>query len=160
MKPSIAIPVLLLLCACTAGGWGLRPGESTEGDVRRSMGAPALEIPGTGSSRTLVYPTGPLGTETFMATIDRDGKLRSFEQVLDEEHFMRIQTGTSTRDEVTRIIGPPARTVEFSRKNQIGWMYRFRDAWGYFVDMTVSFDAQGIVAEKASVRIDPSRNSR
>lgn len=161
MKPAFAIPLLFLLGACTLGALGLKPGESTEADVRRAMGAPALEFSEPDGARTLVYPTGPMGTETFMASLDRDGKLRGFDQVLDEAHFMRIQTGTSTRDDVSRIIGPPARTVAFSRKNQVGWMYRFRDAWGYFVDMTVSFDAQGVVAEKAAIRIDPGgRNNR
>ena len=162
MKPAVAIPLFVLLGACTVGGLGLKPGESTEAEVRRAMGAPALEFPGPDGARTLVYTTGPLGTDTFMASLDRNGKLRGYEQVLDEAHFMRIQTGASSRDDVSRIIGPPSRTVNFTRKNQVGWIYRFRDSFGYFADMTVSFDAQGVVAEKAMVRIDPGgdRNNR
>ena len=162
MKPAVALPLVFLLCACTVGSLSLKPGESTEADVRRTMGSPSLEFSDGDGARTLVYPTGPLGTATYMARVDRDGRLRRYEQVLDEDHFMRIQTGASSRDEVSRLIGPPSRTVNFTRKNQVGWIYRFRDTFGYMADMTVSFDAQGLVAEKAMVRIDPGgdRNNR
>jgi len=162
MKPAVSIPLLFLLGACTLGALGLKPGESTEADVRRAMGAPALEFADAAGTRTLVYPTGPMGTQTFMASVDRDGRLKRYEQVLDEDHFMRIQTGASSRDEVSRLIGPPSRTVNFTRKSQVGWIYRFRDTFGYLADMTVSFDTQGVVAEKAMVRIDPGgdRNNR
>jgi outer membrane protein assembly factor BamE (lipoprotein component of BamABCDE complex) len=158
MKPAVVLPFLSLLGACTLGAVGLKPGESTEAQVRRALGSPAQEFSEPGGARTLVYPTGPMGTETFMAGVDRNGRLTSLEQVLDEEHLMRIQTGTSTRDDVSRIIGPPSRTVEFTRRNQIAWIYRFRDTWGYFADFTVSFDPRGVVADKATVRIDPSNN--
>ena len=158
MKPASFLPLVLALWACAPLTIGLKPGESTEADVRRAMGKPAQELPGAGGMHTLVYPTGPFGTETFMAAVDSDGKLRTLEQVLDEDHLMRIQTGSSTQDDVSRIIGPPSRTVDFTRRNQVAWIYRFRDTWGYFADFTVSFDPRGVVANKATVRIDPSGN--
>lgn len=158
MKPIRFLTFVFLLGACATGTIGLRPGESTEADVLRAMGRPAQQLPGASGTHTLVYPTGPLGTQTFMVAVDRDGRLRSLEQVLDEEHLMRIQTGSSTQDDVSRLIGPPSRTVDFTRRNQVAWIYRFRDTWGYLADFTVSFDPRGVVADKVTVRIDPSGN--
>jgi SmpA / OmlA family len=158
MRPILLLPLVFVLGACATGTIGLKPGESTEADVRRAMGKPAQELPGAAGTHTLVYTTGPLGTQTFMAGVDGDGKLRSLDQVLDEDHLMRIQTGSSTQDDVLRIIGPPSRTVDFTRRSQVAWMYRFRDTWGYLADFTVSFDPSGVVTDKATVRIDPSGN--
>src|ERR1700753_1140127 len=89
-----------LLAAACAGypTTGLSPG-APEAQVRQAMGPPALELPDPGGGRELVYPRGPLGTETFMAHLDAGGALRGVEQVLTDEHFQAIQPG-QTEDEV------------------------------------------------------------
>jgi outer membrane protein assembly factor BamE (lipoprotein component of BamABCDE complex) len=132
----------------------LEPGKTTETEVRRIMGDPALRIAASDGSTQLAYPTGPMGTKTFMAHVAADGRLTRIEQVLDEEHFARIATGRSTQEDVRRIIGPPFNVGRFPRQNYVAWDYRFKDAWGYRAELTVLFDPNGVVAEKFVERIE------
>ena len=60
----------------------LTPGQSTEADVRRWMGQPEMIWEESDGSRTLEYPRGPMGKETYFVTIGADGRYRSIEQVL------------------------------------------------------------------------------
>ena len=147
---------LALLAGCAGfARLGLEPGRSTEAEVHRAMGEPAMEFALPDGSRRFAYPQGPLGTETFMATVDRDGRLVSLEQVLDEAHFARIVPGTSTREDVRRLIGPPWQTVDFANLAQVAWDYRFLDAWGYQADLSVMIDREGRVVGKVVQRIEP-----
>jgi len=43
-----------------------------------------------------------------MAQVSRDGALRRFEQVLDEEHFAQIVRGRTIQADVRRLLGPPS----------------------------------------------------
>src|SRR5260221_14083440 len=101
MKPIVAL-ALLLLAGCASSD-SLRAGVSSEGEVRRAMGPPALEIAQADGSRQLAYPTGPLGTQTYMVQVGKDGLFQGVQPVLKEENFYRIQPG-STRDDVLRLI--------------------------------------------------------
>ncbi len=148
-----SIAASLLGCA----GYGvsnLEPGKATEAEVRRVMGEPSIQIAAQDGSKQLAYPTGPMGTKTFMAHVAADGRLARIEQVLDEEHFARIAEGRSTQEDVRRIIGPPFNVGRFPRQNYVAWDYRFNDAWGYRAELTVLFDRNGVVAEKIVERIE------
>ena len=151
--------IALLLAGCAAyGGMGLRAGVS-EGEVRRTMGVPALELANADGSRQLAYPSGPFGTQTFMVQVGRDGLLQAIQPVLDEDHFYRIHPG-QTRDDVLRLIGPPGETMEFPRLQQVAWDYRFQDTWGYTAIFSVMFDHGGHVVGKVTRRIERDRPSR
>ena len=156
MKP-MRYPFLVLACllaGCASyGGEGLKPGVSNEGQVRSAMGQPAVELANPDGSRTLAYPKGPLGTQTFMVSLRQDGTLESIEQVLDERHIYRITPGL-TRDDILRLIGPPAEVHQFPRLQQTAWDYRYQDGWGYTAILSVMFDAQGIVVGRTSHRLD------
>lgn len=157
MKMLTCLVLAFALCGCASySGYGLRPGASTSNDVRQVMGQPAAELPNPDGSRDLLYPRGPLGTQTFIAHMDRSGALTGIEQVLDDEHFHRIHEG-QTRDEVLRRIGPPGSTMAF-RSGNMAWEYRFVDSWGYLAEFSVTFDRNGIVVSKIAIRLNQDRD--
>ena len=159
MRILLATALAVLLTACTAyQRYGLKPGASTAADVQRSMGAPALEFSNPDGSRQLAYVTSPMGTDTFMVFVNKDGVLDRIEQVLTDDQFYRIQTGKTTREELQRLIGPPWRKMRFENLKQDAWDYRFRDSWGYTAYFSAMVDDRGIVAGKVVNRIESSRD--
>jgi hypothetical protein len=157
MTRSFVLLVLLAAACASYDGRGLRPGVSSEDEVRRTMGPPALELSNPDGSRQLAYPRGPLGTETFMVRIGRDGLVQGMDQVLRDETFYRIVPGI-TKDDVLRLIGPPSEIMDFPRLQQVAWEYRYQDSWGYTAFLSVMIDRQGLVAGRTTRRID--RNDR
>ena len=153
-----AILALVLGGCASYSGYGLRPGASTQAQVLETMGRPALQLPEPGGGRELIYPRGPLGTQTFIAHVGPDGVLRGIDQVLDDDHFRAIHEGM-TREQVLHVIGPPGETMRF-RGGNYAWTYRFLDTWGYTSDFSVTFNAQGIVVSKIAIRLDPGRDRR
>ena len=143
-----------LVAGCAAyDGFTLRPGVANEGEVRRVMGTPALEMPNPDGSRQLAYPRGPLGTQTFMVDVGRDGILKAIRPVLNEENYHRITPG-QTREEVLRLVGPPGQTMDFPNLGQVAWDYRYQDAWGYVAIFSIMIDREGKVAGKVNRRLD------
>jgi hypothetical protein len=154
MKTIAIIAGSLLASACASyDGYNLRPGTSSESQVRQVMGQPALERVDAQGIRHLVYPRGPLGPHTYVADVGPDGTLRAMRQVLSDDVFNAIRPGMQ-RDEVLSLIGPPGDTMHFQLSNQTAWDYRYRDNWGYPAIFSVSFDADGIVVSKFSRRIE------
>lgn len=151
-----ALGAVTMVAACAALG-GVQIGAS-EADARRAMGAPAMEFPDSDGSRQLVFPTGPQGTQTFMVYVSKDGTVRRVEQVLTDDTFHRIHAGTTTGEDVRRLIGPPWRVVRFGNLRQDAWDYRFRDTWGYLANFSVMVDDRGVVAGKVTARIESSRD--
>jgi len=148
------VAALLLATGCAVMDFQkLAPGRSTEADVRRALGEPAMVLPAADGSRQLAFPTGPFGTQTWMAYVSAEGRLLRLEQALTDDNLQRVSRGIS-QDEVLRLIGPPWRRVDFANKRQVAWDYRFQDTWGYLVDYAVMVDERGIVAETVRVRID------
>ena len=78
-------------------------------------------------SRTLEYPRGPMGKETYFVTIGADGRFRRIEQVLTEENFRKVQPGM-TRDQVRQILGKPGEISRFKRQNEEVWGWRYLEA--------------------------------
>ena len=159
-RTAYAFLCALLVAGCASySGYGLRPGASTEAEVRSTMGAPAAEFSQSDGSRRLVYPRGPLGTRTFMADVGPDRRLSAVTQVLDDDTFHHIQPGL-TRDDVLRMIGPPGQTMAFPRSGHVAWDYRYTDTWGYLAIFSVTFDRDGTVVSKITQRIERDRGVR
>lgn len=156
MRLLIVLSGMLLASACTPMAT-LRPG-SPESQARSALGTPAAEYDNADGTHQLVYPRGPLGTETYMVFL-RGGAVQRVEQVLTDDNFYRIQAGVTTGEEVRRMIGPPYRVVRFDNLKQNAWDYRFRDSWGYLAIFSVMVDDRGVVATKVIARIEASRDS-
>ena len=149
----LALLAISLVAAACAGPGSLA-GKS-EADLRASLGAPAAEYPNADGSRTLAFPQGSFGPQTYMAEVAPGGTVRGVRPALGEDTFQRINPGM-TRDEVLRLIGPPQEAMDFPRQRELSFEYRFRDAWGYPALFYVNFDPRGIVVSKLTRRIDPS----
>lgn len=102
----------------------LAKGISSESDVRMVMGQPDTVWEEEDGSRTLEYPKGPEGARTWVFMIDKTGKMQDYKQVLTEENFARIKPGMS-KDEVRRMLGKPRTVVQFKRKNEEAWDWRY-----------------------------------
>ncbi len=156
MRFPVLLGVIATVAACASfDGRSLRAGASTEGEVRSVMGTPALEFTSSDGSRNLVYPRGPLGVQTYIASLGGDGVLREVKQVLKDDTFYRIREGL-TREEVLHMIGPPGETMRFERSATTAWDYRYVDTWGYLAVFSVTFDDNGVVVSKITRRIERS----
>ena len=160
MKILTLISALMLSACASYSGWGLQPGSATEADVVRTMGQPALQFDTEGGGRDLIFPRGPLGTQTFIAHLDAKGTLVRIDPVLNEASFNRIRDGM-TRDQVLRMIGPPSETTNFGpRTGNVAYTYRFMDGWGYLSDFSVTFGPDWTVVSRIAIRVNPGGNSR
>ena len=135
------------------------PPGSSESQVRASMGNPAMEFAGADGTKHLVYPRGPMGTETYVADIGSDGRLVRVSNVLTDDTFDREIRPGMTEQEVLRSIGPPNERMYFPLSNTHAWDYRYIDTWSYLTIFSVTFDANGVAVSKIKRRID-GRDSR
>ncbi|WP_249222628.1 outer membrane protein assembly factor BamE [Noviherbaspirillum sp. L7-7A] len=120
-----------------------QPGESEASIVAR-LGEPTHRY-GEGNTHLLEYMTGPWGQSTFMARIGADGRLISYEQVLDTAHFSRIVPGKSDKQEVLHLIGAPSATSYLTLPQLEVWSYPYRESNAWDSVMHVHFDNAGIV---------------
>ena len=160
MKAFAASILGILACACAAiDGSSLRPGVSTEADAKALMGPPAVEYSVADGTRRLMYPRGPLGLQTYVVAIDREGRVEDVRNALTDGRFNRIQPGMTERD-ILELIGPPGDTMRFSLSNTHAWDYRYMDTWGYTAIFSVTFDAEGRVVSKFTRRIERGVDKR
>lgn len=133
----------------------LKPGESTEQDVRKLFGNPdaVRDVPG---GKGLVYPLGPEGPYTLLITIGADGKYQGRENLLTRANFEKIFPGMK-QVQVLALLGRPGRTQSYRLKQQVAWEWRFLDNPDTRV-FVVMFDAAGLVVSSA-VEEDPRKNA-
>ncbi|HTD03293.1 MULTISPECIES: outer membrane protein assembly factor BamE domain-containing protein [Oxalobacteraceae] len=136
MKPWVRSILILivpfLVAACDQNGnftqepglEKLSRGVSSEADVRNAMGQPDTVWEAESGERSLEYPKGPAGARTWIFYIGKDGKLSDYKQVLTEENFARIKVGMN-KEEVRRMLGRPGSVVQFARKNEEVWDWRY-----------------------------------
>ena len=116
----------LLLCACASDPSRL-PAGSRRDQALSSLGAPTARYQLADGER-LQYSRQPLGYEVYDADFDRDGKLRSVTQVLDEAYFQRaIQPGVLHQDDVQRQFGAPSELVRVGDFKGEVWTYRYHN---------------------------------
>ena len=141
MKTPLIITALLLSACANFSGSGLRPGEAQLADVVGTMGQPAMQWTDPDGSTQLAYPRGPLGTATFMAYLDGQGRLTGIENVLNMRGFSRVQAGMD-KTAVLRALGPsnPSKTVYFQARDELVWEWRYCDDWNRYARFYVLFD--------------------
>ena len=152
----IACGFCLALAACASyDGAGLRPGASGD-QIRSAMGEPGTIWREGDGSATWEYARGPQGLHTYMARLGSDGRLREIRQVLNTETFASIRPGTTTREEVRRLLGAPARELYFERKDDQVWDYRYLDELSrYEYAFSVHFNPLGVVTGTETAPDDP-----
>jgi outer membrane protein assembly factor BamE (lipoprotein component of BamABCDE complex) len=151
--PASTLASLLIVAGCAGySGSNLQPGAS-ETEVRSVMGTPAMEMRDPDGTRLLYYPRGPLGNQTYVASLNPAGTLTQVSNVLNDGTFNAIRPGL-TEQEVLRMIGPPREKDYFSNLGQTAWDYKFQDTWGYEAIFSVMIDKNGIVVSKFTRRIE------
>lgn len=77
-----------------------------------------------------------------------------FRPDLNDDTVARVARGQDER-EVTAVLGVPYQKVRFDNLKSTAWDYRYRDTWGYWVDLSVMIGDDGRVVDKVSVRLEP-----
>ncbi|HEX7686306.1 MAG TPA: hypothetical protein VF453_01310 [Burkholderiaceae bacterium] len=147
-----AVAALSVLCGCA-----LRPYEPTRvhpGDTRAAveatMGPPTAVYALADGRQRLEYNHQPAGLQTYMIDLGPDGRVASWEQVLDENHFATIAAGMTEQDVLQRL-GPPAERGRYAHPVESRtWTYRWQSPLPCVV-FVISFDAAtGRVLEPGS----------
>ncbi len=144
MKHIVGIALSAALLGACAGMGPPPPVGAPEAQVVASMGNPTA-VYQDGQERLLEYATGPFGQYTTMARIGADGRLRSLEQVLNEQKFATLKVGVATRDDVLRTLGRPAERSYLALPKLEVWTYRYKESGVWNSMMHVHFDQAGVL---------------
>jgi len=154
----VALAALLVLSGCDYyASKMLKPGVSTEQEVRSLMGRPELVWAEDDGTRVLEYPRGPVGHDTYMVTIGPDGKFVSMRNMMTRERFEQVKVGM-TRDQVRRMLGKPSEIEFFTLSRQEVWSFKHIGEMSDSDMFNVHFDMSG-VARKMSVTRDPQHDN-
>lgn len=143
----------VLLCACAVPGPAqVRPGQS-EAELVQALGPPlARHVSPDGFDKRLEYNRGPGGRQAWMIDVDRDGRVRQVQQVLNERQFLNVKDGL-TRAQVLALIGRPTHVAGMWRGGQIwSWRWATNDCLWF----QVAFDSRGIAQGDGSYGPDPA----
>jgi outer membrane protein assembly factor BamE (lipoprotein component of BamABCDE complex) len=155
--PWLPLFVALALAGCAAYPYaptGVHAGASRE-DVLRLMGPPTARYVMPDGRERLEYNRMPFGRQTYMIDLDAAGRVAHWENVLDERHFAAIQPGMS-REDVLRLIGPPAFTSNYARPERgFTWNYGFETPLRCVVFQVPFSAATGKVVEPGAYPSDP-----
>lgn len=146
-----AMGALALLGGCASyDGRGLVPGRSTAAEVEATMGRPAekLERPG---ETIWYYPRGPAGWHSYAVRVGPDGVMRAIEQRITVENVRRLATGTTTRQEVRELLGPPFLVSYLPRQKREVWEYQMLET-GFKWKLWVQFSDDGVAREVLQIQ--------
>ena len=120
------------------------PVGASEQEVIARLGQPTHRY-ADGDQRLLEYMTGPFGQTTYMARLDANGRLISYEQVLTVQQFAKIEVDHANKGDVLRLIGAPSDTSYLRLTKLEVWSYPYREQSVWDSMMHVHFDDAGIV---------------
>ena len=127
----------------------LKPGVSTDRDIRNRMGRPETEWQDADGTRTWEYPRTPEGMVNYMIVIGPDNVLREVRQVLTEENFARVQAGMH-REDVRRLLGKPAHENHFPLRKEHVWDWKTKSESSMDWFFNVHFSEAGLVVRTSS----------
>ena len=146
---SAAVVVLLGGCVSYSGG-SLIPGKSTAAQVEATMGIPA-ERQRLAGETIYWYPRGPMGFHSYAVRIGPDGIVREVEQRLTVENVRKITAGSTTKQDVHDLFGPPFLTSYLTRQKRDVWEYQVLEV-DFKWKLWVQFSDDGIVREVLQMR--------
>ncbi len=157
----LALAAVALLAACAAPHTpsAIMAGQTAD-EVQQRMGPATARYAMPGGGMRLEYNRMPMGLQTYMVDLGADGRVIRWEQVLDENHFNRIELGV-TADDVLRMLGPPTQKGRILRPvPAVTWQYRF-DSPHPCILFELMVDANGKVIDKGytpDLRCGPIRS--
>lgn len=143
-KISLLACILFSLAGCASMGVpAVTPGQS-EAEIISTLGAPNAHYQ-EGDESILAYVRGPWGQQTYMARLDANQRLKSYEQVLTTQKFATVKIGATTQRDILYTFGTPAETSYLSLSDLTVWTYRYKENGVWDSMMHVHFDRNGIV---------------
>jgi SmpA / OmlA family len=134
----------------------MRVGEATQEEVISRMGQPTQVWPESDGGKTLEMSRQPEGTQTYHIKISPDGKYLGMRNVLVDSMFEQVKAGMS-KEEVRRLIGPPALRQEFKLKNETAQSYRYAPSASRTEMFDVYYNPEGKVI-RTGKSPDPRNN--
>lgn len=137
----------ILVSACSSfDGRGLVVGQSTAADAEALMGPPAQRLALPEGGEALYFSRMPEGRHVFRVAVDAKGVIRSLDQMLTRQHIWELARGTSTKDDVLKLFGPPGRRGYLTLSEREWWEYKYLDYQELRI-LYVQFSGDGIVRE-------------
>lgn len=147
-----ALTSIAMLAGC-ASPLSMVPNESTIVDLRARVGMPTDIRFDRNGDELWEYARGPEGTETYLARIGADGKVKEVTQILTDDQLMKIVPGTMTKVDVKHLLGRPSDQT-FTRAGTV-WSWRYKRGGVQPGYLTVTFNPDNTVKERIAI-IDPS----
>lgn len=145
MLPWVAIvAALLALPGCAS--FQPAPGQD-EAELQRGLGSPTWRYALPDGGTRLEFATGPFGRSTWMADLDRSGRVVRARQVLNEADFAALQQRAPglTRDELLLSLGRPGQRRQLGRLGGEVWSWRYPTNDCLWFQVTL--DADGLVRD-------------
>ncbi len=101
----------------------IKPGLTTQAEVRQRMGEPSFIHWNDDGTATWEYNRQPSGTECHMITFGTDHVVSKVEQVLNDARYASILPGMS-KDDVRRRLGAPGSKSVFDNLREEIWEWR------------------------------------
>jgi hypothetical protein len=159
MKKMVVMAISsLLLAACAGPGGAPPPLGASAAELHSRLGRPSASYR-DGDATLLEYATGPSGQATYMARLDADGRLQSYQQVLSSERFAAVKIGRDNRDSILRTFGQPFARQHYPLNHLEAWLYRYKEQGVWNSIMYVQFNPDGSVNSLLNGP-DPEREPR
>ena len=158
MNRYVALSLALLIAGCASTGRDLVPGKSTAADAQAQMGPPDQRLTLANGDSELFFSRLPYGRAMYVVTFGPDGVMKSMEQRMQHASFAKLVANTSTKKEVSELLGPPGKQGRFDRQKRDWWEYRYRQPPDYRV-VWVQFSDDGVVREIYDM-LDPDEERR
>jgi outer membrane protein assembly factor BamE (lipoprotein component of BamABCDE complex) len=101
----------------------IKPGLTTQAEVRARMGEPGFVHWNDDSTATWEYARQPSGSNCYMITFNSDLVVSKLEQVLNDANYARVREGMS-KDDVRRLLGAPGTKQVFNNLREEIWEWR------------------------------------
>jgi len=131
----------------------IKPGVTTQADVRSRMGEPGFIHWNDDGTATWEYARQPNGSSCYMITFGQDHVVAKVEQVLNDADYTKVRVGMS-KDDIRRLLGAPGSKQLFDNLREEIWEWRIEGMppmdETYFM---VHFDADNGGVKKTSKRV-------
>lgn len=143
--------MLSVLASCAAFSPQNLPLGLSHVEVIHAMGPPTGHYDLADGKSRLEFARGPAAQETYMVDFDATGRMISWKQVLNLQHFSEIEPGTTAQELLMRI-GHPGSTITIARQQLVLWNYRYPTNDCLWYQFSVGYDGRVI---SGSTGIDP-----
>jgi hypothetical protein len=144
-KTTAALVLILSLSACAPLVRRTPAVGAPMAEVTAKLGQPNAIYPDPAGGQVLEYRGQPMGQFQYMARVGADGRLVSYEQVLTDENFARIEPARWNTDDVLRHFGRPADVMRSRLDEGEIWSYRYKENGVWNSLMNVDFNGRGVV---------------